>query len=83
LIEQTVSAGKPVILTSSFVGGRARPDMYVPGKAAIEAGAGHAGNMTDVAAKVKLMWLLAQGITTPKKVNEAMLIPVAGELDLQ
>ncbi|MFI5270984.1 MAG: asparaginase [Candidatus Saccharimonadales bacterium] len=82
LIEQSLEAGKPVILTSSFVGGRTRPDMYAPGKAALEAGAGHAGNMTDVAAKVKLMWLLGQGIRDPQNVRDAMLTPVVGEIDL-
>ena len=82
LIEQTLEAGKPVILTSSFVGGRTRPNMYEPGKAALESGAGHAGNMTDVTAKVKLMWLLGQGIREPKAVSEAMLTPQVGEVDV-
>ncbi|MDR1032681.1 MAG: asparaginase [Candidatus Nomurabacteria bacterium] len=81
LIKAAMAAGKSAILTSSFVGGRARPDMYAPGVAALKAGAGHAGNMTDVTAKVKLMWLLAQGVTAPNDVNEKMLVPTAGELD--
>ncbi len=81
VIKQTLEAGKPVILTSKFVGGKTIPEMYEPGKAALEAGAGHAGNMTDVAAKVKLMWLIGRGITSPAAVSKAMLKPVVGELD--
>lgn len=82
VIEGALGAGKPVIITSRFVGGKTAPEKYAPGKAAIDAGAGHAGNMTDVAAKVKLMWLLGQGINDPEKVSRAMLTPVVGEVDL-
>lgn len=83
VIEQTLEANKPVIIASRFVGGRTTPEKYQPGQAAIEAGAGHSGNMTDVAAKVKLMWLMGQGIREPEKVSKAMLTPVVGEVDVQ
>ncbi len=81
VITETVEAGKPVILATKFVGGRTRPEIYAPGRAALESGAGHAGNMTDVAAEVKLMWLMGQGVTDPEKVKRAMLVPYSGEVD--
>ncbi len=81
VIEELVSLGKPVILATKFVGGRTNPEIYLPGRAALKAGAGHAGNMTDVAAEVKLMWLLGQGIRDPKAVSEAMLKSYIGEVD--
>lgn len=80
VIEKTLAARKPVILTSRFVGGKMTPDKYQPGRAAIEMGAGHSGDMTDVAAKIKLMWLIGQGITNPESINEAMLTSIVGEI---
>ena len=56
------------------------PDKYQPGRAAIEMGAGHSGDMTDVATKIKLMWLIGQGITNPESINEAMLTSIVGEI---
>lgn len=81
VIEETVSAGKPVILTSKFIDGDMKPETYEPGKKAMDAGAGHTGNMTDVAAQVKLSWLLGQGIIDPQLINQAMLTPYVGEVD--
>ena len=81
VIKDIVRAGKPEIIATKFIGGRTIPGLYEPGRAAIEAGAGHAGNMTDVAAEVKLMWLMGQGIRDPKKVNQAMLKSFVGEID--
>lgn len=81
VIEETVKSGKPVIIATKFVGGRTEPEIYEPGRDALAAGAGHAGNMTDVATEVKLMWLMGQGIREPEKVNQAMLKPYVGEVD--
>lgn len=81
VIAETVEGGKPVIIATKFVGGKTEPEVYEPGRAALEAGAGHAGNMTDVATEVKLMWLMGQGLREPEKVNEAMLKSYVGELD--
>lgn len=81
VVEELVSSGKAVIIATKFVGGRTVPDIYEPGREALKAGAGHAGNMTDVAAEVKLMWLLGRGVTEPEKVKAAMLKSYVGEID--
>lgn len=81
VVEEAVSNGKAVIIATKFVGGTTVPDIYEPGREALKAGAGHAGNMTDVAAEVKLMWLLGQGIHRPEKVKTAMLKSYVGEID--
>jgi L-asparaginase len=80
VIRETVAAGKPVIIATKFVGGKTVPTIYESGQAAIDAGAGHAGDMTDVATEVKLAWLMGQGIHTPEGVKKAMLESVAGEI---
>lgn len=52
--------GKPVIITSPFVGGDTNMDVYLPGTRAKEAGAIGAGRMTAEATLVKTRLLLAQ-----------------------
>lgn len=81
VIKEAVNLGKPVIIATKFVGGKAVPHMYGPGLAALEAGAGHSGNMTDVATEVKLSWLMGQGIKDPEAVSKHMLQSYVGELD--
>ncbi|HWB39261.1 MAG TPA: asparaginase domain-containing protein [Candidatus Saccharimonadales bacterium] len=81
VVEEAVAAGKPVILTTKFEGEETTPASYELGRQALEAGAGHSGNMTSVAATVKLMWLLGQGMTDPEKINNAMLLSRVGEVD--
>lgn len=81
VIRETVQGGKPVIIATKFVGGKTIPEIYETGREALKAGAGHASNMTSVAAEVKLMWLLGQGIRTPEAVNQAMLKAYVGEVD--
>lgn len=81
VIQETVQSGKPVIIATKFVGGKTIPEIYETGREALKVGAGHAGNMTDVAAEVKLMWLMGQGVREPKAVNEAMLKSYIGEVD--
>lgn len=81
VIQETVESGKPVIIATKFVGGKTIPEIYETGREALKVGAGHAGNMTDVAAEVKLMWLMGQGIREPQAVNKAMLTPYIGEVD--
>lgn len=80
VIKETVAAGKPVIIATKFVGGKTVPTVYEAGQAAIDAGAGHAGDMTDVATEVKLAWLMSQGIRTPQEVKVAMLENYVGEI---
>lgn len=80
LIQIAVGSGKPVILASPFSGGATDMTKYETGRKAAEAGAGHSSDMTPAATKIKLMWLLGQGISDPERVNEAMLGPVVGEV---
>ncbi len=80
VIKETVAAGKPVIIATKFVGGKTVPTVYEAGQAAIDAGAGHAGDMTDVATEVKLAWLMSRGIRTPLEVKAAMLESYVGEI---
>ncbi len=80
VIEEIVASKKPVIIATKFVGGKTIPEIYETGRLALKAGAGHAGNMTDVAAEVKLMWLLSQGVKEPKLVKEHMLKSYVGEV---
>ena len=80
VIESTVKNGKPVIIATKFIGGRVVPDIYETGQAPLKVGAGHSGDMTDVATEVKLMWLVGQGITDPAAVKQAMLKSYIGEI---
>lgn len=48
----------PVLIATKFVGGNTHMEMYEPGKKALDMGAIPAGDMTDIMAQVKLMWLL-------------------------
>ncbi len=48
----------PTLIATKFVGGNTHMEMYDPGKKALDMGAIPAGDMTDVMAQVKLMWLL-------------------------
>lgn len=50
----------PVLVVTKYAGGNTRMGMYEPGMKALEAGAISTGDMTDVLAQVKLMWLLGQ-----------------------
>lgn len=59
-IREAVGRNIPVVVTTKFVGGRTNMNIYETGKKALEAGAVSAGDMTDVMAQVKFMWVLAQ-----------------------
>ena len=53
----------PVLVSTKFLGGNAYKEVNdEPAVEAIEAGAISTGDLTDVMAEVKLMWLLAKGI---------------------
>lgn len=70
----------PVLITTKFVGGNVRADIYEVGQAAINAGAIPTGNMTDVTAQVKLMSALARGITERTALAAFMLKDLVGEV---
>lgn len=80
VIQETVAAGKPVIITSKFVGGKTVQTVYETGQAPIFAGASLAGDMTDVASEVKLAWLMGQGLRDVEKIKEEMLKNYIGEI---
>lgn len=80
VIEEFTSKNIPVLISTKFVGGRTIPDMYEPGKQALQAGAIPTNDMTDVAAQVKLMWLLAKGFTSIENLKYDMLHSYVGEV---
>lgn len=63
LIEDSINKYKvPVMVSTKFMGGNASKDINdEPAVEAINAGAIHTADMTDVMVETKLMWLLAQG----------------------
>lgn len=79
-IEHATNLGIPVLVSTKFAGGRTNMIAYEQGRLALEAGAISTGDMTDVMAQVKLMWLLAGGITGHDELERAMLKPVVGEV---
>lgn len=71
----------PVIIATKFLGGNAfKKTNDAPAVAALEAGAIHAADMTDVMTEVKLMWLLAQGYASVEDLRRLMLQDFVGEV---
>lgn len=58
-IEEAVKRNIPVVISTKFVGGRTNMEVYETGVKPIKAGAIPVGDMTDVMAQVKMMWILA------------------------
>lgn len=79
-ISEATSAGIPVLVTTKFLGGFTRMSMYEPGREALEVGAIPTGDMTDVAAQVKLMAALGQGKKSLEEVRNWILSDWAGEI---
>lgn len=80
IIEESIARNVPVLISTKFVGGHTIPDMYEPGQRAYKAGAIPTNDMTDVAAQVKLMWLLAKGFSSMEKLKQEVLHNYIGEL---
>jgi len=80
VITEAIEANIPVLISTKFVGGKTIPELYEPGKKALEAGAIPTGDMTDVMAQVKLMWLLAQGFDSLDSLRQAVLHDYVGEV---
>lgn len=76
VIHEATAHGIPVLVSTKFVGGFTRMALYEPGKEALEAGAIPTGDMTDVAAQVKLMAALGRGLA----VRDWFSHDIAGEL---
>jgi L-asparaginase len=70
----------PVLVSTKFVGGNTRMDLYEPGKEAMEAGAIGTYDMTDVSAQVKLMWALAQGHRSAEALKKVIDTNFIGEV---
>lgn len=72
--------GIPVIVASRFLGGNASKEINdEPAILAIEAGAISAGDMTDIASEVKLMWLLGRGKRNIDDIRKLMQNNYVGE----
>ena len=70
----------PVLVSTKFVGGQTHMDIYEPGKLALEAGAIPTGDLTDVMAQVKFMWVLAQGHRSLDDLKQTMNTSFIGEI---
>ncbi|MEN9649447.1 MAG: hypothetical protein RL094_414 [Candidatus Parcubacteria bacterium] len=74
--------GIPILVSTKFVGGNTRMDLYEPGKEALEAGAIGTFDMTDVSAQVKFMWALAQGHNSSEALRTVIGTNFVGEVTL-
>lgn len=83
VIRKAKTLDVPVLVSTKFVGGNTRMDLYEPGKEASEAGAIGTYDMTDVAAQVKLMWALAQGQRTSEQLMKVISTDYVGEVTLR
>lgn len=70
--------GVSVVVTTQCTEGSVAPGRYENSAAMVDAGAIFAGELTDEAATVKLMWLLGQGADAAR-LRRVLLRPVAGE----
>ncbi len=77
-IRAAVDAGVAVVLQSQCLRGKVNLESYVGGRAALDAGAMPASEMTYEAAVVKLMWLLGQGLSG-EALRRAYRVDQAGE----
>ena len=80
VITEATAGGIPVLVSTKFVGGFTRMSLYEPGQEALEAGAIPTGDLTDVAAQVKLMTGLGREIPTGAPLRDWIQTDLAGEL---
>ena len=78
-IARATARGTAVLLLTQCGHGAARPNLYVGGRAALDAGAVSGHDMTDEAALAKAMHLLAQGLSGAA-LRSALSEDLAGEL---
>ena len=83
VIEESTKLGIPVLISTKFVGGVVHPGIYKTGSDAIKAGGIPTGDLTDVAAQVKLMFGLAQGHTSPEDIKKFIFTNLAGEITIE
>lgn len=77
-VRAATDAGVSIVVTTQCTEGAVRPGRYENSAALEAAGALFAGDLTDEAAVVKLMWLLGQGADA-SRIRRVLLRPVAGE----
>ena len=77
-VRAAVDGGVAVVVTTQCTEGAVTPGRYANSAALDDAGALFAGDLTDEAAVVKLMWLLGQGADAPR-LRRVLLRPLAGE----
>ncbi|MEK9131824.1 MAG: asparaginase [Patescibacteria group bacterium] len=82
IIKKAKTLGIPVLVSTKFVGGNTRMDLYEPGKEALDAGAIGTYDMTDVGAQVKLMWALGQGHRSSEALRKVIGTNYVGEVTL-
>lgn len=78
-IQEATARGVSVVVCTQCLVGSTEMELYRVGRAALQAGAVPALDMTPEAALVKLMWVLGQ-THDPRTVESLMLKSVAGEL---
>jgi len=72
----------PVLISTKFVGGNSYKETNdEPAIMAIKAWAIPTWDLTDVMAEVKLMWLLARGITSPEQIKKEIVKEYIGEVN--
>lgn len=82
-IQEATANGVPVLVATKFQGGFTRMNMYEPGREALEVGAIPTGDMTDVAAQVKLMAGLGLGLKNLDAIRNWITTDWAGEITPQ
>ncbi|MBI2572248.1 asparaginase [Candidatus Woesearchaeota archaeon] len=71
----------PILVSTKFLGGNAYKEINdAPAVEAMEAGAIPTGDLTDVMAEVKLMWLLSRGFKTRDQLIEEISKDYVGEV---
>lgn len=81
LIREAIGTFKiPVLVSTKFVGGQTRMNIYESGQLALKAGAIPTGDLTDVMAQVKFMWALAGGNQLSRNLERVIRTSVVGEI---
>ena len=79
--EATKNINIPVLISTKFVWGNSYKETNdEPAIMAIKAWAIPTGDLTDAMAEVKLMWLLARGVTDPKDIKNEIVKDYVGEV---
>ena len=80
VIQETVGAGKPIVMTTQCLYGRVDLDVYERGRNLLKAGVIPGEDMLPETAYVKLMWVMGHA-ADPKEIKTLFLKNVAGEIN--